>query len=63
MLDQRSNTTLLNVLGCDFMNARCMTDKLSIGKPEIDFYTVNGFMKYFNNYYVLNRMLTNRMKI
>ncbi|XP_031628487.1 EF-hand domain-containing family member C2 [Contarinia nasturtii] len=39
MLDQKSNATVLNVLGRDFMNARCITDKLDIGKPNIDFYT------------------------
>ena len=43
MLDQKPNATVLNVLGRDFMNARCIADKLAIGKPNIDYYTVNVY--------------------
>lgn len=43
MLDQKSNATVLNVLGCDFMNARCIPDKLAIGKLNIDCYTVRVY--------------------
>lgn len=41
MIDQQSNATVLNVLGRDFMHARCIPDRLDIGKPKIDYYTVS----------------------
>lgn len=41
MINQQANGTVLNVLGRDFMHARCIPDRLDIGKPKIDYYTVS----------------------
>lgn len=40
MVDQNTNDTVLNVLG-NFMQARCIPDRLSVGKPNIDYYTAS----------------------
>lgn len=50
MLNQKSNATVLNVLGSDFMNARCIADKLDIGKPKIECYTVQSNQFEYDNF-------------
>lgn len=42
MLEQKNKSTMLNVLGSDFMNSRYIPDKLGIGKPNIDCYRVKA---------------------
>lgn len=42
MVHQKSNPPLLNVLGRNSMQARCIQDKCDIGNPNVEFYTVNS---------------------
>lgn len=41
MVGQKSNYTVLNVLGRDFMQARYVQDRLNLGRPDIEYYAVN----------------------
>lgn len=40
MVGSKSNMTVLNVFGKDFMKPRYIQDRLDIGKPNIEYYTV-----------------------
>lgn len=47
MAGQNSNITVLKTLGSMFSKAAFIQDRLDLGKPDIEYYTVNILNKSF----------------